>query len=955
MLSAARWLTVAHRVSLDFRRSLIPASAPPRPVATRRGVGTPNLSRGLGTAAGMADPDGVADARFDASGVEIEIPLPPPIGTKRLQRPADEPAGKALARLRATVEKARKKTASKKKKTDGDGDAASPPPPIATLRESPSGAALDPETPNADAWVSGRTLVVDGVGSFRVRVNAPSLESVAVAGDPVVGSPLVAAPFGARHCDEDEDLAYEWFRRVTRDDTDGADAERNETGANAGKNAVASDVLVGVGRAYVPTPADEGRVLVVTATPKPPRGDEAPCGAPASFATARATAAARPRPDAFKRMVTFVPSSTSSQRVSSDERGSRTSDELPDDASVVRIMTYNVLADAYSHTWASLYPYYSAANADPHARLPLAMQDVLLADPEIVALQEVDRKWYGEFWVPQMRAAGYVPAGPLAEKTGLTREGCCVFVKADAWRVVDAAVVSLKDPGPMPEEEATAAFVRTQPHLREALAKISTVGLVVALEPRRSGAENDTSARRPLVVANAHLFFHPGATHVRALQTRWLLRHAQKAREAHARVETRDEDEDEDDDATRRTVGLVVCGDFNAEPFDAAARFAAEGALSAGDPDWALGSVFRWGGTSSRAAAAELASMSEYGAPSESAERDEGGDASGDGDPAATHQKLGRMAACWRACGETERGERARCAVITPPSDSDGTNDTHDQHERDPFVIARHHARNGCTFKTCDVVAAWTFRRDAGMPPGVRLAGVANAPWPGAELRATPATDPDSEGGGGGEPARRLGMGPEWARGDNPASAPGEMCDAVGDDATRSASNGACGVDFKKDFERGAGGVATASDVAAATSAARKALDSHRAVLRSVSSTALALEREAMVELDRANAESGGWVASSIGASGVHMRHPLCLSSACGDPEWTNFVGGFRGALDYVWCDTSDDTPFGAAIIPVAHAPMPPLEAVTRQTALPNDEFPSDHLPMVADVRFVKR
>jgi 2',5'-phosphodiesterase len=181
------------------------------------------------------------------------------------------------------------------------------------------------------------------------------------------------------------------------------------------------------------------------------------------------------------------------------------------------------------------------------------------------------------------------------------------------------------------------------------------------------------------------------------------------------------------------------------------------------------------------------------------------------------------------------------------------------------------------------------------------------------------------------------------------------MCDAVGDDATRSASNGACGVDFKKDFERGAGGVATASDVAAATSAARKALDSHRAVLRSVSASALALEREAMVEIDRLNGESGGWVASSIGATGVHMRHPLRLSSACGDPEWTNFVGGFRGALDYVWCDTSLDTPFGAAIMPVAHAPMPPLEAVTRQTALPNDEFPSDHLPMVADVRFVKR
>ena len=218
----------------------------------------------------MADPAGVADARFDAGGgVEIEIPLPPPIGTKRLQRPADEPAGKALARLRATVEKARKKTASRKKR-DGDGACASAaPPPTATLRETSSGAELDPETTNVDAWVSGRTLVVDGVGSFRVRVNAPSLESVAVFGYPAVGSPLVANPVGARHCDEDEDLEYEWFRLSG----EGAD--------DAARGAVAaSDVPVGTGRVYTPGTADLGRVLAVTATPVPPRGDDAPCGAP---------------------------------------------------------------------------------------------------------------------------------------------------------------------------------------------------------------------------------------------------------------------------------------------------------------------------------------------------------------------------------------------------------------------------------------------------------------------------------------------------------------------------------------------------------------------------------------------------------------------------------------------------------------------------------------------------
>ena len=935
MLSAARWLTVAHRASLELRRSPIPASAPLRLVATRRGVGTPNLPRRLGTAAGMADPAGVADARFDAGGgVEIEIPLPPPIGTKRLQRPADEPAGKALARLRATVEKARKKTASRKKR-DGDGACASAaPPPTATLRETSSGAELDPETTNVDAWVSGRTLVVDGVGSFRVRVNAPSLESVAVFGYPAVGSPLVANPVGARHCDEDEDLEYEWFR-LSGEGADGA-----ARGAVA-----ASDVPVGTGRVYTPGTADLGRVLAVTATPVPPSGDDAPCGAPASFATARATAAARARPNASKRMARFVAEAPDASGPSADP-------------SATRIMTYNVLADAYAHTWASLYPYLSAAAADPRARLPLAMQDILLASPEIVALQEVDRKWYGAFWVPQMRAAGYAPAGPLAEKTGLTREGCCVFVKAAAWRVVDAAVVSLKRPGPMPEEGATAAFVASQPHLREALEKISTVGLVATLEPRR-----DADKRRALVVANAHLFFHPGATHVRALQTRWLLRHAQKARETYARAAAKAPGETPGDEPREpRKIGLVVCGDFNAEPFDAAARFAAEGVLSAGDADWALGSVFRWGGTSSRAAAAELASASRAPRDEPSAARS----GSVTGRLTATHQKLGRMAACWRLCAEAERGERARCASAAaappspPPSSRGGangsvaedpvvSNDGAILEDGDPFSIARHHARNGCTFKTCSAVAAWTFRRDAGMPPGVELAGVAGARWPGAEARASP--EPDSGGGGGGGPAKRAGMGPEWARGDAPASAPGPGGDGIPGDAPGDVDSDGDPAPADPGVERSAD--AAAPDVAAASAAAREALDAHRAGLRAVQESALALEREAMGALERADAEAGGWAAAEVGASAMHLRHPLRLRSACGDPEWTNFVGGFRGALDYVWCDTSSDTAFGAAMVPVAHAPMPPLEAVTRQTALPNDEFPSDHLPMVADVRFV--
>jgi len=955
---------VVYRASLEFRWSPLPASAPPRLVVTRRGVSRPGRAR-LGTAASamVHVPDGVADARFDASGLEIEIPLPPPIGTKRLQRPADEPAAKALTRLRATIEKARKSKPHKKKisrQTDGregrdgrdgrenESAGESPPAPVAMLREGASGDPVDSETSNVEAWKEGRVLVIDGVGTYRVRVNAPSAATVSVAGYPTVGAPLVAVAGGLRHCDEDDDLEYDWFR------------ESEISSSNESKRV--PGIPVGKGRSYVPQERDVGRLLTVTATPKPPDLDDAACGEPASFTTSRATVTARPRPAAVARM-------RASNFLKSQPDAFRT-DATGGKKSVVRVMTYNALADAYSRAWFELFPYLSKESADPQTRLLLAMEDVRLASPDIVALQEIDRKWYGEFWVPQMRAAGYVACGSLAEKTGSTREGCATFAKKDSWRVVDATAVSLKVPGPVPEEAQTAAFVASQPHLREALDAISTVGLIATLEPVSRPDEVDE--RKPLVVANAHLFFHPGATHVRVLQTRWLLRHAQKQREAYHAVlreastprESESACEERESSQKRNTqIGLVVCGDFNSEPFDAAARFARDGVLSAGDEDWAVGSVFRWGGTSSRDAAAELLELEATdAAPAAAAAEPETGSRNSGGVPRIptpealerAHQKLARMASCWRVCAETERGARPGCALKMDASTSP------DAVGLDPLYIAQMHARNGCTFKTCACVAAWTFRRDAGARPGVALRGTSKKPWPGADAYSSGEAATDEAGGrGGGEEVN--GTIPEWAREDVrvPAAA---AAFASGDDPLSQET-----VSVKKESPEDASGKVPEtsnsgsagsgdSDLAEAVSAAVAAVDAHQAGLRAVQNYARAVETLRMDDIDAANADpnrANGWVAAAIGPCGAHLRHPLRLESACGVPEWTNYVSGFRGALDYVWCDTSRSET-SAAMRSVAYAPMPPLEAVTRQTALPNDEFPSDHLPMVADLTFVE-
>jgi len=774
----------------------------------------------------------VVDARFapgDAIGLTLDVPFPAPIGPKLLQRPADEPLGKCLGRMKATVEKGLRKKGKGKK---GE-DAASAGEPTVRLEE-PDGTAVAEHVPNSDAWIHGRILSLDGPGciaglKFRVRVDAPYVASAYVAGHPMAGYPSVALGSGRRFC-LDDDLEWTWS---------------------------VDDRIVGSGRTYIPTEADVGMTLSVRAAALDNSG--APCCPPAEFACPRAVAPAPPRPAARGR-----------------------ASGLHDRAEgTLRVMTYNVLADAYSHTWPELYPYLSPEAADAEYRLPLAMEDIRMASPDVVALQEVDKKWYETFWAPQMRAAGYVPVGGLTEKTGLTREGCAMFCRGDAWSVVRTEEVGLNTPGPMPEERDTSDWVQSrQPHLANALSKVNTVAQLAVLEsvPGSSSAAGSSS----VVVANTHLFFHPGAVHLRVMQARWLLRHAEGMRCRWIEGE-----------GAGKKAGLVVCGDFNGEPFDGVIRFIREGALGAGDTDWALGSVFRWGGTSSRAAAKELRALTpstesvtriDEPAPDDAAELDE------------RQQRLGRMAGSWRIVSEVERGARSPCGVS---ADGDGVSADGDT----PLHVAQVHAGSGCTFKTCATVAAYTLRRDAGMSPGVTVAGLSGLRWPGADSTEEREREADGD-------EAKSGNGPEWTRGDGG------------------------GVTL---------GVTPSDDALAANAATRKELEKHREGLERMRENAAALEDEAIARADAAYTD---WLAVAVGPSAMHLRHPLALQSACGYPDFTNFVGGFVGCLDYVWCDSS-------GLVSTASMPMPPLEAVTAETALPNSEFPSDHLPMVADLRFV--
>ncbi|XP_022919250.2 2',5'-phosphodiesterase 12 [Onthophagus taurus] len=80
--------------------------------------------------------------------------------------------------------------------------------------------------------------------------------------------------------------------------------------------------------------------------------------------------------------------------------------------------------------------------------------------------------------------------------------------------------------------------------------------------------------------------------------------------------------------------------------------------------------------------------------------------------------------------------------------------------------------------------------------------------------------------------------------------------------------------------------------------------------------------------------------------TGLDLKQPFSLASACGTPAYTNFTKDFQDCLDYIYYDTRK-------LSVVKSIPLPTKEELTQNVALPSIVFPSDHLPLIADVKFI--
>lgn len=77
----------------------------------------------------------------------------------------------------------------------------------------------------------------------------------------------------------------------------------------------------------------------------------------------------------------------------------------------------------------------------------------------------------------------------------------------------------------------------------------------------------------------------------------------------------------------------------------------------------------------------------------------------------------------------------------------------------------------------------------------------------------------------------------------------------------------------------------------------------------------------------------------------VELRQPFKMVSACGTPAYTNYTTLFSACLDYIFYQ-SDSLDLVQAV------PLPTVEELSANEAIPSITFPSDHVSLIADLKF---
>ncbi|XP_007425296.1 2',5'-phosphodiesterase 12 [Python bivittatus] len=451
--------------------------------------------------------------------------------TRHLQRDQAEPLGQALARIANNVSKGHAKKAKKSKKAQTEADPGTPPLPLSQLVAvrlfSQDGEAVAEDVPNEEAWQDGTVLQI-GETRYRVERNPPTLTEVQLPRSLMAGFPVcpkLQVEFGSP-----QDCLFRWYQEQKIDSAGAAAAAASDGWAEA---------PAGSERVFTPTNAHIGRRLKLVCIPG---NSERRFGLPREVESIGPV-------EAGPGACTFEARHLYTKKVTGP--------------GLIRMVTYNILADIYARTELSrtvLYPYCAPYSLELDYRQNLLKKELAGYSADIICLQEVDKSVFVDSLGPALDAFGLEGLFRIKEKQ---HEGLATFYRRDKFSLLGQHDIAfnqalLEDP----LHRELRDKVATCPQFEESLLKRASALQVSVLQSR-----NDSS--RKICVANTHLFWHPKGENIRLIQVAIALSHLKHVI----------------NDMYPATP-LILCGDFNATPSTGTYTLVNSGSIAEDHESW---------------------------------------------------------------------------------------------------------------------------------------------------------------------------------------------------------------------------------------------------------------------------------------------------------------------------------------------------------------------------------
>jgi CCR4-NOT transcription complex subunit 6 len=237
---------------------------------------------------------------------------------------------------------------------------------------------------------------------------------------------------------------------------------------------------------------------------------------------------------------------------------------LNQNENMIRVLTYNILAECYTNEEFFYYCPSWALSWD--RRRDMILEEILKYDCDIICLQEVEMGQYTQFFEPELQKHGYegrfAPKSRARTMNDWTVDGCATFFKNLRFTVSFNHVTEFQSKSLYKNKEyGSEAYTR--------IVQKDNIALITVFQLHTSESNNFVRKKPPkqFLVANTHIQWNPEFCDVKLIQVQLLL------------------EELEEVSSKFGTLPLIIAGDLNSTVDSGPYKLLKEGRIPPNHPD----------------------------------------------------------------------------------------------------------------------------------------------------------------------------------------------------------------------------------------------------------------------------------------------------------------------------------------------------------------------------------